>query len=76
LNFKAERGPIKAPLLPWGPYLWADGTTPRAGDKLVYTRADLADDGTHPSQAGRDKVARLMLDFFKTDPLAKPWFAP
>ncbi|AGA31567.1 hypothetical protein [Singulisphaera acidiphila] len=76
LNFKAERGPIKAPLLLWGPYLWADGTTPRASDKLVYNRADLADDGTHPSEAGRDKVAKLMLDFFKLDPLAKPWFAP
>ncbi|SIO61378.1 hypothetical protein SAMN05444166_6742 [Singulisphaera sp. GP187] len=76
LNFNADRGPIKAPLLLWGPYLWADGTTPRASDKLNYQRADLAADGTHPSEAGRDKVAKVMLNFFKTDPLAKPWFAP
>ncbi len=75
LNFAAEKGDVKAPLLLWGPYFWADGITPRASDQLVYTRTDLADDGTHPSEAGRDKVARLMLDFFKTDPLAKPWFA-
>ena len=75
LNFAAEKGDVKAPLLLWGPYLWADGTTPRESDKLVYTRSDLAEDGTHPSEAGRDKVARLMLDFFKTDALAKPWFA-
>lgn len=74
LNFDGRPGEIKAPLLLWGPYLWADGTTPRKADKLVYTRDDLAGDGTHPSEAGRDKVARVMLEFFKTDPLAKPWF--
>jgi hypothetical protein len=65
---------VKAPLLLWGPYLWADGTTPRAADNLVYERNDLADDGTHPSEKGRDKVARLMLHFFKNDDLAKSWF--
>ena len=50
----------RAPVLLWGPYLWADGVTPRQADKLVYNREDLADDGTHPSQAGRLKVAKLM----------------
>ena len=65
----------RAPVLLWGPYLWADGVTPRQADKLVYTREDLASDGTHPSQAGRLKVAKVMLEFFKTDPLAKSWFA-
>jgi hypothetical protein len=29
LNYDPSRGPVKAPLLLWGPYLWADGTTPR-----------------------------------------------
>jgi hypothetical protein len=75
LNHDAARGDVKAPLLLWGPYLWADGVTPRASDKLVYTREDLAQDGTHPSQKGREKVARLILEFFATDELAKPWFA-
>ncbi len=74
LNFDAAHGPVKAPLLLWGPYLWADGTTPRKGDGLTYTPDDLAKDGTHPSPAGREKVAKLMLQFFKTDPLAKGWF--
>ncbi len=66
--------PAKAPLLLWGPYLWADGVIPRKSDNLAYTRNDLGPDGTHPTQAGREKVARLMLTFFKEDPLAKSWF--
>ncbi len=74
LNFDPSRGTVKAPLLLWGPYLWADGTTPRQPDKLSYKREDLAGDGTHPSELGRDKVARVMLTFFKNDPLAKSWF--
>jgi hypothetical protein len=74
LNYDTDRGPVKAPLLLWGPYLWADGTTPRAADKLTYTRDDLARDGTHPSQSGREKVAKLLLEFFKSDELAAPWF--
>jgi hypothetical protein len=75
LNHDAARGPVKAPLLLWGPYLWANGATPRKADGLVYLREDLAGDGTHPSASGRQKVARVMLEFFKTDPLARPWFA-
>lgn len=64
----------QAPVLLWGPYLWADGITPRQADKLTYERSDLAGDGTHPSPAGRLKVANVMLEFFKQDPLAKGWF--
>ena len=74
LNFNSEKGEVKAPLLLWGPYLWADGTTPRKDDKLSYLREDLAGDGTHPSASGKDKVAGLLLDFLKNDSLAKSWF--
>jgi hypothetical protein len=63
-----------APVLLWGPYLWADGVTPRQSDGLVYERADLGPDGVHPSPAGRAKVAKQLLDFCKTDALAKSWF--
>jgi hypothetical protein len=66
---------VKAPLLLWGPYLWADGVTPRKSDGLTWKREDLRSDGTHPSQSGRDKVGRMLLSFFKEDPLAKSWFA-
>jgi hypothetical protein len=72
LAFNGDK-PI-APVLIWGPYLWADGVTPRKADGLVYERSDLGPDGTHPSQAGREKVAKLILDFCKTAPLAKGWF--
>jgi hypothetical protein len=74
LNYDIGRGAVRAPVLLWGPYLWADGVTPRKADGLVYRREDLGPDGTHPSPAGREKVAKLMLDFFKTDSLAKSWF--
>lgn len=74
LGYGAGGGAAKAPLLLWGPYLWADGVTPRKSDGLFYKREDLGVDGTHPSIPGREKVARLMLEFYKTDPLAKSWF--
>jgi hypothetical protein len=74
LRFESTDQPAKAPILLWGPYLWADGVTPRKSDSLNWTRDDLAGDGTHPSQSGREKVARLLLSFFKEDPLAKGWF--
>ena len=70
----AYEGAAQAPLLLWGPYLWADGTTPRKGDGLVWERGDLGGDGTHPSASGRRKVAEQLLKFFKEDPLAARWF--
>jgi hypothetical protein len=74
LNYGASRETVKTPLLLWGPYLWADGTTPRKGDNLIYERKDLASDGTHPSESGQQKVAGQLLKFFKTDPQARTWF--
>jgi len=65
----------KTPLLLWGPYLWADGEKGRKLDDLKYTRQDFGPDGTHPSNSGREKVAKQLLEFFATNPLAKSWFA-
>jgi len=74
LNCDPGKGDVIAPVLLWGPYLWGDGETPRKADKLVWTRKDLAGDGTHPSTSGRAKVAKMLLEFFKTDQTAKGWF--
>ena len=73
LNSDPARGPVEAPWLAWGPYLWADGTVGRS-DGLLWTCSDLRNDFTHPSQAGVFKIAEQLLNFFKTDPTATPWF--
>lgn len=67
------QGRLKGPWIGWGPYLWTDGERGRA-DGLVWTCDDVRKDGTHPSPAGAGKVARLLLQFFKSDPTAKRWF--
>ena len=74
LNFNPNIGPVVAPWLAWGPYLWADGTTPRS-DGLVWRCSDVRpDDFLHPSTPGVAVVAGQLLAFFKTDPVATPWF--
>lgn len=75
LNYDPARGAVQAPLLLWGPYLWADGITPRQSDGLVWARTDLAGDGVHPSPSGRKKVADQLLRFFQTDATARTWFS-
>lgn len=63
-----------APWLGWSAYLWADGTNPRS-DGLTWTVTDVRDDDhTHPSQAGQQKVATLLLQFFKSSPHTQCWF--
>lgn len=73
LNCDPLLGPVLAPWLGFGPYLWTNGTTGR-NDGLVWTCADVQPDGTHPSPAGRAKVAQLLQDFFTADPLTAPWY--
>jgi hypothetical protein len=73
LNYDPAKGEVRAPWLAWGPYLWADGVRARA-DGLTWVRGDLGPDGTHPDTAGRQKVARMLLEFLKTEATARPWF--
>lgn len=73
LNFDPQRGPVRAPYLMWAAYLWADGPQPRS-DGFVWLPEDLESDCTHPSDAGRMKVADLLMRFFTSDPAAAPWF--
>lgn len=74
LNFDAVQGPVVAPWLSWGPYLWADGLTPRS-DGLTWACSELnVSDGTHPSASGRAKVADSLLAFVRRDVTTAPWY--
>lgn len=68
-----DLGPSVAPWMSWGPYLWADGMTPRS-DGLTYSCADLEADFVHPAPGAARKVADQLRAFFLSDPTATPWF--
>lgn len=75
VNFNPADGPVNSPWLAWGPYLWADGVIPRASDSLQWLCSDfIIADGTHPDTTGRNKVASLLEDFFRTSDYTKVWF--
>jgi hypothetical protein len=61
------------PWVSWGPYLWADGMTPRR-DGLIWERSDFEPDGVHPSAQGALKVATKLFEFFESDPSVQHWF--
>ena len=74
LNFDPAKGAVVAPWLSWGPYLWADGLTPRS-DGLIWPCSYFSSsDGTHPATDGRNLVADSLLAFFKRDETSAPWF--
>ncbi|HEY6167512.1 MAG TPA: hypothetical protein VI454_05700 [Verrucomicrobiae bacterium] len=74
LNFDPARGEVKAPLVLWGPYLWAQGNSPRKLDGLTWTQEDVRADQLHPSEAGCQKTTALLLNFSKTNEGAGRWF--
>lgn len=74
LNYDPARGPVVAPLLLWGPYIWADGTKARS-DGFAWLPHDVrASDMTHPETSGREKVAYELLSFMHNDATARPWY--
>jgi uncharacterized repeat protein (TIGR01451 family) len=75
LNFDPSAGPVEAPWLAWGPYLWADGLRPRS-DGLIWVCSDFEADGTHASAAGEEKVAEFLLSFLHDDFTARSWYLP
>ncbi len=74
LNADPGAGLVEAPVLLWGPYLWADGATPRASDGLTWQLADYEADFVHPGPSGEAKVAALLAGFFTTNATATPWY--
>lgn len=75
LNYDPAHGEVKSPLVVWGPYLWANGTTLRKSDGFAWSLDDfVTSDRTHPDTTARQKVADLLLNFLKTDAGAKGWF--
>src|SRR3970282_2130481 len=73
LNFNPGAGPVVAPYLSWGPYLWIDGLNQRS-DGLTWTQFDVGEDCTHPSALGIQKVVLQLFNFFNYDSLTKAWF--
>ena len=73
LNDGRLEGAVRAPVLLWGPYLWADGTTPRS-DGLTWQLSDMEGDRVHPSPAGEQKVASLLSAFMAGEATASPWW--
>ncbi len=72
LNFEPTLGTVNAPLLLWGPYIWAD-SSPRS-DGFIWTQADLENDCTHPSASGEEKIGAELFSFFSSDSTAVSWF--
>jgi hypothetical protein len=77
---------IAAPWIAWGPYLWANGTTPnsqgtfwcngQAGPPCNGEMDFRPDDHTHPTggpKGGQAKVSNLLFKFFSTSKFT-PWF--
>lgn len=73
LNADPGAGTVEAPVLLWGPYLWANGTIPRASDGLTWLSGDFESDFIHPSASGESKVAAMMVHWVATDPTVAPW---
>ena len=75
LKYRSSVGPVQTSWIAWGPFLWANGLVARS-DGLTWVCSDFQSDGTHPSTPqGELKVGNMLLNFFKTDQTASPWFS-
>jgi hypothetical protein len=75
MNYNAADGPVVAPWVAWGPYIWADGLIARS-DGLVWPCYYFESDGQHPSSktGGSEQDANMLMNFLKTDDATAPWF--
>lgn len=68
------RGEVKAPLVLCGPYLWAQGNSPRKLDGLTWTQNDVRPDQLHPNESGSQKTTTLLMNSFKIHDATSRWF--
>jgi hypothetical protein len=75
MNYNPANGPVMAPWVAWGPYLWTDGLLARS-DGQFWPCHDFKSDGQHPSTiaGGSERNANMLLNFMKTDDATAPWF--
>ncbi len=71
-GISAQQVQVLAPLLRWGPYLWAYGVQARA-DGVAWPREFFVADGVHPTAAGPAQVADLLRDYYLSDSSTQ-WF--
>lgn len=74
LNFDPATGNVLAPLLLWGPYLWANGSTANS-QGTTWLLGDFEADRVHPSASGEAKVGALLTQYFDSEASAG-WLAP
>lgn len=66
-----------SPWIGWGPHVWADGTRANVTDHLRWKcDIDYKPDGGgyHLSDYGKAKIAKVIYNFYKNDPVAADWF--
>jgi lysophospholipase L1-like esterase len=64
---------LKTGWLGWADYIWADGKNLRSDGLQYLCPEDFQNDGVHPSDSGRNQIARLLMKFFRTDTTTQ-WF--
>ena len=75
MNYNPANGPVMAPWVAWGPYIWSNGLIARS-DGLVWPCYYFESDGQHPSEktGGSEQDANMLMNFLKTDDATAPWF--
>lgn len=72
LNHDPTRGNVLAPVVLWGPYVWAQAS-PRMSDGFYWSCMDTWSDCIH-GVGGSDRIVSFSLDFFSRHPASALWF--
>lgn len=68
-----DNGKDGSPLATWAAYFWTHGDKPRADGYRWSADMNVAD-GVHLTEAGQQRVAKELCDFWSRDAFAKTWF--